>query len=153
MKKLFALALVVGCGTSADPASTPPDGFAEAVATPECAPFDGPATSIYLAAEVIELEGAAPGEIPAPHVRVSIYRDVDDLAGDRFEVDGSTVADATRCTTEGECESAVRGVVRIDEAARGDGVSGDVDLQFPAGVVAGSFEARWQEPTFQILCG
>lgn len=153
MKKLALVGLITACGSPPGASSAPPGGFPEAVATADCAPFDGPATSIYLIPEGADSAGPLSGEASAPHIRISIYRDIGEIGGQTFEIEAA-VTDAVRCSGGTPCESATGGRVRVDEAGREDGVAGEVHLEFETGgPVSGSFDAPWREPEFEMFCG
>ena len=63
----------------------PPNGYPTAYATRDCAPADGPAMRLYLAAEPSE---ALPP--PAPFIDVAIWQGVSSVANERFEWGGAS---------------------------------------------------------------
>jgi hypothetical protein len=77
----LGLILVIGCRGSSEPVPlpTPPEGFEFAVATPDCAPWDGPAVSILMTgsrADSVDGRGR--------QLRVAVYARSDSVIGRRF---------------------------------------------------------------------
>jgi hypothetical protein len=126
----------------------PPSGFPTAYATSDCAPADGPAVRLYLAAEPAE---ALPP--PAPFVDLTIWQGLQSVAGKRFEWTGaSSDGSARRCTAADACEQATGVLVRFRPLGTDSSVTGTLTLTFPGGsTVAGGFNAAWR-PT-RPLCG
>ncbi len=87
-----------------------------------------------------------------PTLVVSIWRQLDPLAGARFTVSqAQSWGSAIRCSENGDCDSATAGFVRIDRYDQNALVEGRIDLQFLAGRITGSFHAPWRKQT--VLCG
>lgn len=75
-----------------------------------CAPWDGPAVSLFLT------DGPPVSTHPAPPYRsITVYRDVAELLGRRFEVTAITqqVGVAQDCASDGRCTSDVEAAVQF----------------------------------------
>ncbi len=68
-----------------------------------CAPFDGPAVTLYLSDHPIE------AAVPSPPYRmISVYRAVDDVLGHSFTLENSAqLGSASNCVTESDCRPSV----------------------------------------------
>ena len=126
----------------------PPPGYPTGYATRDCAPADGPAMRLYLAAEPSE---ALPP--PAPFVDVAIWQGVSSVSGRRFEWTGSTNEGfARRCIATDTCEPASQGIVQFRPLGPDTTVTGTMILTFDDGsIVTGGFNAAWRPRT--MLCG
>jgi len=149
---LIAAALtVIACGTepSPTPSAQPLPEFPFALATPDCAPWDGPAVGILLSTTADTAVSAA-----APYLYVGLYDTRDRLVRRTIRWPAERVTGgASWCVAAGDtCMAADSGVVRLD-AAEGDSVlPGRLRLVFPGGAVLdGSFRARWRPRT--AMCG
>lgn len=141
--------VLAGCSTESDLSlPAPPPGYPTAYATAACAPADGPATRLYLAAEPAEALPPA-----APFVEVAIWQGVTSLSGQRLEWTGQSGSGmARRCDAAGACAEATSIVVQFRPIGADTTVTGTVTLGFADGAtVAGGFNAAWR-PTQQI-CG
>jgi hypothetical protein len=147
---LPSLAVVLASCTSENELSlpAPPAGYPTAYATRDCAPADGPAVRLYLAAEPSE---ALPP--PAPFVDVVIWQGVNAISNKQFEWnDASNDGSARRCITADACESASRVIVRFRPTGADTTITGTVTLTFGDGsIVTGGFNAAWRPRT--VLCG
>ena len=129
----------------------PPEDYPLAFYHQDCAPWDGPAVSLYLVQEPM----TTPFMAPLPHLRVSVYGALHRLVGETLQWNGtqSDQGYAGRCPAEGTCEPATSARVRVrgwDSA--GGGMTGDVELEFGDGSrEAGSFDGTRLD--FQPLCG
>ena len=147
---LLALALtLVACDDdNTGPVPAAPEGYPYAYATNACGPTDGPATRLYLSAEVSD-------SLPttAPRVEVLVYRSAADLQGEEFGWSGySEEGWAGRCPGEGACEEASRVSVQFRRNAADTVLAGAVRVRFPDGsTVSGGFDATWRRTTY--LCG
>lgn len=143
------LLLLVSCTSENDLSlPAPPSGFPTAYAMRDCAPADGPAMRLYLAAEPSE---ALPP--PAPFIDVAIWQGVSTVADKRFEWSGaSSEGNARRCTATDACESATGVVLQFRPLGADTSVTGTMTLTFADGsMVAGGFNAAWRSTT--MLCG
>lgn len=146
---LAAVLLLAGCTSENDLSlPAPPNGFPTAYATRDCAPADGPAMRLYLAAEPSE---ALPP--PAPFVDVAVWQGVGTLSGKRVEWTGaSSEGNARRCTAADACESATQVVLQFRPVGADTSVTGTMTLTFADGsMVAGGFNAAWRSAA--MLCG
>ena len=149
---LAAPIVLLACGSDPGRSILPPDGYPDAVAMAACAPWDGVATAIYLTPSPVELRTTPGEEVPRPHIRISLYRAREDLAGERIEIDQDDAGAAARCGTDGACQSAYRGWVRIRPLVEDSALVGDVHLEFVTGApLDGMFDARWHET--RRICG
>lgn len=147
---VLSLALVIASCNSENELSlpAPPPGYPTAYATRDCAPADGPAMRIYLAAEPSE---ALPP--PVPFVDVAIWQGVSSVSGRRFEWTGATNDGfARRCIAADTCEPASHVMVQFRPLGPDTTVTGTMILTFNDGsIVTGGFNAAWRPRT--MLCG
>jgi hypothetical protein len=132
------VAFPVACTSNSIPG--PPAGLAHAAATPTCAPTDGPAVAIYLAAAPV---GSV--EPPAPYLRIDVWQPLGRLAGRSWVLAGSEAeGSAWFYSTATDFEIATRGRVTINAVAPDNTIEGSADLTFPsAGRIRGGFRAAW----------
>ena len=151
-KRVIALSLVLllaGCNSGNELSlPAPPAGYPTAYATRDCAPADGPAMRLYLAAEPSE---ALPP--PVPFVDLAIWQGVASVAGKRFEWTGaSSDGFARRCVATDSCEPASRVALQFRPVGPDTSVTGTMTLTFADGsIVTGGFNAAWRPNT--MLCG
>lgn len=150
----LALCLTAACGGTALEDPDPPVGFEAAWTVDGCAPWDGPATTVFLASAMPEtITTRSPSY---PHLWISLYYPRSELPGRTLEwsPNEQNVGGAMRCVADGECETATEARVRVHRMTPGDGrLSGEISLVFPDGsVVEGGFRAELAEqPPF--VCG
>jgi hypothetical protein len=139
----------LGCRAGSDlaPIAGPPGDFAYAYASPDCAPWDGPAVSIVLTTA----PSAAPDEA-RPQLRLAIYPREVEIAGRSYAWPAQPeLATGSRCTA-GACQSAPAGEIRLGPARPDSALEGTVTLRFgPGDVVTGGFRAVWRDR--RMLCG
>jgi hypothetical protein len=140
---------LAACGPSSDPApvSHPPANFAYAYASPDCAPWDGPAVRILLT--------TTPSDAPEderPQLRLVIYPREIRVAGRTYRWPAEPeMAIGARCTGEA-CESASAGEIRLAPARPDSALEGTVTLRFgPSEVISGGFHAVWRPQ--RLFCG
>ncbi len=147
---VLTTAPVGGCGTSADlgPLRASPERLPHAVAVRDCAPWDGPAVTIYLSAA--SADSTPP---PPPHLQLSLWRSATELERNTFAWPAETQeAAATWCETDDACRAAPTGRVRIRRVWPDSLIEGEFDLQFDGRIsVGGGFRAVWLET--RIMCG
>jgi hypothetical protein len=148
---LVALALLLdGCAGESQvaPFPSPPHDYPYAFATPDCAPWDGPAVTVYLLS-------AAGDSLPpaARHLQISLWMGLPDLPGARFSwPDDSRQGSLLDCASAESCTPIGAGRVRISELSGDSTLWGEVDLVTQAGdSVHGGFRARWRSR--RMLCG
>lgn len=147
---VLSLALLLASCNSENDLSlpAPPAGYPTAYATRDCAPADGPAMRLYLAAE--PSEGLPP---PVPFVDVAIWQGVASVSSRKFEWSGpSNEGFARRCIATDACEPASQVIVKFRPLGPDTTVTGTMILTFADGsVVTGGFNAAWRPAT--MLCG
>ena len=114
---LFIVAIVaamaVDCARQMAPADEPA-AYSYSFAIPECAPWDGPAVALYL------LDSPSDAVPPVSrHVRVAIWKDLDELAHHTFRwpLDQQTGAGA-QCLAAESCEPAIEGQIAFGNVDR-----------------------------------
>jgi hypothetical protein len=126
----------------------PPNGYSEAMAMPDCAPWDGPAVLLYL------LDSTSDAVPPVNrHVRVEIWKGQAELAHHTFRWPANPAPGAAaQCSSDGSCEAAIEGRVAFGAVDPDRSVAGELDLRFASGnSVRQAFKARWQPR--RIGCG
>jgi hypothetical protein len=123
-------------------------GYRYSYAVPDCAPWDGAATTIYLTATPVDST-----DVVYPHLRVSIYQGVAALPGNSFEWSrDAQVGGAVQCVSLTSCEAATSAHVTFGGKGPDGSLRGTADLVFPSGTtLRGSFRATWREQ--RVLCG
>ena len=147
---LAVIVLAACADTAPDTFPAPPSGLEVAWAFDDCAPWDGAAATIYLAAD----SATGVREAPYPHLWVSLYVPSNDLVGRTFRWDESdkNTGGAMWCLEPGRCEAAIAAEVTVREGTDDTGVFGVIDLTFPTrGRVTGGFRAAWM--SHELLCG
>jgi len=145
---LSVLASACDGGAGLVPHREPPAGLPIATAMADCAPWDGPAVSIYLTPAPFDSF-----EPPLPHLRLSLYRPAVALAYTTI----SWPADqepgvAVHCPAQGECRSAVSARIRLRRVVPDSLLEGDFDLRFPDhSTLGGGFRAAWRR--LLVMCG
>jgi hypothetical protein len=119
----------------------PPSLYPYALAQRDCAPVDGPATSIYLTQSRVEGRDPSP-----PFVRVSVYESPATAAGRNWTWTGSDVAaGALRCDTLDACVTSSGGTMALSHFATDSAITAAVDVRFPDGMrVRGTVRAEWR---------
>lgn len=105
-----------------------------------CAPFDGPAVTLFLTDE--PSEAAYP---PAPYSGITIYRSVSEVQGHRFDVGPGTqnIGNAQICPATGECEPAQAAAVTFRALEADSTVAVTYRLELVSGrVITGQTRAR-----------
>lgn len=116
-------------------------GFPIATATPDCAPWDGPALSIVLSGE-----SADPDSTQPPFLHVALWQSLDRVVGPiwRWPVDAQIGA-ASLCLAEQDCRAATRAIVWLEPFGVDSAVAGRLRLEFAdRPTIAGSFRATWR---------
>ena len=139
-----------GGGPDPDIPATPP-GLEVAWTVDGCAPWDGPATSIFLAHEPPTAAGQPAGH---PHLWLSLYRARSELSGRAYEwTSEADVGGARWCPEADRCSSAteVRVAFRRQPSDSADLV-GEFTAVFQGDTVAGGFRAPLHRGQ-RALCG
>jgi len=146
---LAALAGLLACqgARGRPPADGLPEGYSYSYAMRDCAPWDGPAVTVFLSASPIESTS-----VRNPFLALSTYRTPAEVVGGRFEWPGEKkVAGGYRRRAEGECEASTTGYVRFDQSLPDGTLIGAFVAQFPHDTVQGGFRAGWVER--RLFCG
>jgi translocator protein len=129
--------------------SPTPAGPSQGVAAADCAPWDGAATSLYLA------DGAGMGALPppAPFLHIALYDSPERLGGTTVTLGRSESGSgaAVWCQTESSCSPASSGTVEIGPFIPGGDVTGTYLISLPDGPVTATFRATWHSR--RALCG
>lgn len=155
----IGVAVVAVCGAGAayyvlsvggNPDAAPPGGEARTsgIAVADCAPWDGAATSLFLAEAGVE--GLPPSP---PYLQIIVYQDGSTLPGGtiRLGEDQAGSGTAVRCDSRTACATADGGTIEFAAAADDSTLSGAYRLSFPDGTESGAFRARWTRKV--ALCG
>lgn len=149
MRRLSLVFLLLACaGEPAGEAQT--ESWPYAVARPDCAPWDGAATSVYLTSSPLDSGPAA----PMPSLRLSVYRGLDAVRGQRWPVgeSGPDGAAAVFCASEAACVSAASGWIQFESGPTAGPLRGRYEVLFPDGTRrAGMFRAPVQDVV--MMCG
>jgi hypothetical protein len=143
------LLVPVACALPQELESAPPEGLEIAWFLDDCAPWDGPAVSLYLARRV----GDGPFQPGFPHLHVALYEPATRLRGRgriRLEVPGN-VGHAQYCESAEDCSAGTH--VRIEFSDSDPGIlEGRLEVTFESRPpVRGGFRAV--RMPFQALCG
>ena len=124
---LLAVALTTCAPFNAQATLDLADGFPYAAYHKDCAPWDGPAISLILAADPID--GLLPGY---PHLRIANYRPPASFAESSFDWAGTdhTYGHAQLCGAEGECEVPHEVRVGFETPAEDGSVKGEIFIRF-----------------------
>jgi hypothetical protein len=145
----LSLILALGCGGSQSATlPDPPEGFGFAFATPDCAPWDGPAISILLTGSRSDsVDGVS------RQLRVAVYKQSDSVVGRRFHWPADPeVASGTLCQGSESCEAAASGEIFFRPTGSDTILEGIVLLRFPkSDSLYGGFRAAWRPR--RAMCG
>ena len=140
---------LTGCGPSSDPApvSHPPGDFRFAYASPDCAPWDGPAVRILLT--------TTPSDRPedqGPQLRLVIYPRDAGIAGRTYHWPAEPeMATGARCTGD-TCEAASAGEIGLAAIRPDSTLEGTLTLRFGSTeVISRGFRAVWRPR--RLFCG
>lgn len=146
---ILTVSALAGCGRSSG-GEAPielPSPYRYAYAMSDCAPWDGPAVTIFLTADP-----ATPDTVPYPQLRISIWRTGQVLPGNTFSWPGKEqVGAASRCDRENNCTPAAAGRVTFKAFQSDSALAGSFALRFPEGATTGGFRARWRGQ--RAFCG
>jgi hypothetical protein len=145
---MILCATLYGCTTGGDNPPPVAEEWNHALAMADCAPWDGPATTVYLTQVPYD------AQLARPFLRLTIYHGLNEMSGQRWEVGMDHDQDGLPwlCPDSGECATARTGWIAF-ELRDGDGpLRGRYDLTFEGGRrTVGSFVAPMLER--QALCG
>ena len=148
MRRLALVLTLLACD-SGPAGEGPNESWAYAVARPDCAPWDGAATAVYLT----DSPADSALSTPTPFLRLGVYHHIGGVRGRRWSLgeDGPDGAVAVFCGAEAACVSATSGWIEFTPGGTGP-LSGQYDVTFPDGRRrAGHFSAPVQE--IAALCG
>jgi hypothetical protein len=146
---LLSLASLVACQGAGDrlPGGHLPEGYSDSYAMRDCAPWDGPAVTVFLTASPADSTS-----VPTPYLGLSTYRSPTEVEGRRFEWPAKEqVAGAYRCRAEGDCEASRLGYIRFDRSLPDGTLIGAFVAEFPRDTVEGGFRATWVAR--RMFCG
>jgi hypothetical protein len=148
MRWMILCATLSACATGGD--SSPPviEEWRHAMAMADCAPWDGPATSVYLT------QAPYDDQLATPFLRLTIYHGLSEVPGRRWEVGAGHDKDGAPwlCPATGDCTTARAGWIAF-EVRTGEGpLRGSYDLSFENGRRA---IGRFVAPVIErlALCG
>ena len=123
--------------------------FSHGLIQSSCAPWDGAAIDITLAAEPVECKKRVTGS----YVDLGVWRGFPIHAGQTVRFDaGSNDGYGSRCAKEGDCERARSGEIVFETYRESSGATGHYELHFKSGeVVKGNFDVKWCEN--RVICG
>ena len=121
--------------------------YSYAVVRPDCAPWDGPAITIYLTTK------RSAREITAPLLKISLWRNLPPPLNQPISLNSSSqLGVATRCLRLEHCEAALSGTITLTSYTARGGAAGSYELKFKNGEEErGSFRADWQN--IVQMCG
>lgn len=148
MRSMILCAALTACATGGE--NSPPvfEEWNHAVAMADCAPWDGPATTVYLT------QVPYTDQLTRPFLRLAVYRGVDEVAGQRWDVGVGHERDGlpALCPVMGECVTARSGWIAFEARGAGAPLEGRYDLTLETGKrIAGGFVAPVLERL--ALCG
>jgi hypothetical protein len=148
MRWMMLCAALSACATGGDEPPPVVEEWNHAVAMADCAPWDGPATTVYLTQVPYQ------AELARPFLRLTIHHGVSEMPGHRWEVgtDHDREGLPWLCPDSGECATARTGWIAFEGREAEDPLRGSYDLTFEDGRrVVGRFVAPVLERP--ALCG
>lgn len=135
-------------GPSSGPLASPPPGYPYAYAVADCAPWDGPAVTIYLTARAADST-----EFPWPQVRISVWRGLEALPGQSFTWPADQqIGAAARCADPNACQLATAAHITFGPAPNDTTLTGFAELTFAGdSTLRGGFRAAWRRT--RVMCG
>lgn len=152
MTRFLLSSLVIALSACGDKSNggllPPPAAYPFAYAVADCAPWDGPAVTIYLTARATDST-----EFSWPQLRISVWRAVADLPGQTFSwPTEQQIGAAVRCADPDTCEPATAARVSFLSAADDTTLMGVAELTFAGATrVHGGFRAPWRRT--RVMCG
>jgi hypothetical protein len=143
------VALVLGLGGCAAGAGGRPATWAHATAQPDCAPWDGAATTIALSDAPLEASPEA-----RPTLRLTIYQPLHSVGGARWMLGESKPGGAMAlwCPSAGDCATIGDGWVEVNPLRDGGSLGGRYRLRLADGsLLTGQFAAEVRR--IRMLCG
>jgi hypothetical protein len=140
MRTLLLAVIVSAACTASEP--TNDTRYAALVQT--CAPWDGPAVSLFLTGVA-----AAPGYPTAPYSAITIYKSVSQIEGRQFSVSSSTsnLGSAEDCPRVGECGQVAGASISFGALAADSTMTVTYRLDLGAGrVLRGAVQPRLYPP-------
>jgi hypothetical protein len=139
---LGSLFLTAGCSSNSDGGPSEPGRFGHSAIQQSVAPWDGPATQLYLAEQPV----TGQRKTDPAHVSVYICQAPAVLSGHRVRLSGSDVqqGSVSWVPAGGEGVLLERVEIQFDEVKEGQPVTGTYDLDMPDGTrERGRFTANW----------
>jgi hypothetical protein len=128
-----------------------PEGYPYAYAARSCAPWDGPAVTIFLVPSPVDSSSTLPPD--APHIELAIWRSPASLTGTTLTWPTTEqIGVLTACRDQTTCEQATAATVRFRSLPSGGSLEGHISAKFPTATgVSGGFRAVWHPE--RALCG
>lgn len=113
MTRALTLLAILGWLAPACQTEEPPQPSVYATLTRSCAPFDGPAVTLYLSEHPIE------GAVPAPpYDMISVYRGLGEVLGQSILVESTQVGSAVKCLSASDCRPYSGAVIKFGAPLR-----------------------------------
>ncbi len=140
------IALMTGCTQSSTPGPgnggvPEPGRFSHSAIRTTIAPWDGPATQLFLAEKPLDERNPV-----GPHVSIRVYKSPGALSNQRLRLEGKESRQGVALWVSEGGSSAPLAWAEIDfqEVREGRGVTGTYDVAFPDGArERGRFQAIW----------
>jgi hypothetical protein len=135
---LALLTTLVACGQP--PVSEEPvPGYSSVVASRDCPPAGGAATTVVLRPESADFDATG------PQLRIAVWRSVEDLAGKSFaSTDRPSLGGGFECTTTEDCQELETWGITFTDLAADSSITGVLEAAVPGGQTRrGSFHAVW----------
>ena len=148
MRWIILCGTLAACATGGEGPPPVVEEWDHAVAMADCAPWDGPATTVYLTKVPYS------DEMPTPYLRLALYHGINEVAGQRWAVGAGHEQDGlpSLCPAAGACVNARSGWIAFEDRTAEAPLEGSYDLTFENGQrLAGSFVAPVLERL--ALCG
>lgn len=148
MRWIMLCSALTACATGGEMSPPAAEEWSHAVAMADCAPWDGPATTVYLT------QVPYSDSLPSPSLRLALYHGIDEVAGRRWSVGLDNDRDGlpSYCPVLGDCVLTRSGWVEFEARDASGPLAGSYDLILQNGRrITGQFAAPVMERL--ALCG
>jgi hypothetical protein len=144
-KTILSIPLILTAVSTVIAVST---NFSRGLIQSSCAPWDGPAIAITLAAET-QCDRTPTG----PYLSMGVWRGLPLHDGQVVKFDSrSNDGYGSRCSKENDCQRAESGTIEFEKYNEGSGARGRYELHFKSGeTLTGTFEVQWCKT--RTICG